>query len=796
MKITEYLKKNTVYLDGGMGTLLQSMGLSAGELPERWNISCGEKITSVHRAYFDAGSNIVNTNTFGANILKFDFDELEQIVASAIFNARRAAEESSGKQEKWVALDIGPTGRMIEPMGDLGFEEAVEIFATTVRLGAKYGADLVFIETMNSSLETKAALLAVKENCDLPVFVSNAYSENGKLLTGADAKTMVAMLEGMGADAIGVNCSFGPEAMLSVVKEYLKYSSLPVIMKPNAGLPRSVGGRTVYDLTPEKFAVDIKEAVRIGVRAVGGCCGTTPEFISALVSATENILPKGIEEKDHTLCSSYAFAVEFGDTPIIIGERLNPTGKPRFKEALRKGDKNYILNEAFAQEKSIANILDVNIGLPEINEKELLPSLIKDLQAMTDMPLQIDTSDSVAMEAALRLYNGKAMINSVNGKRESMDAVFPLVKKYGGLVVCLTLDESGIPHRAEDRVEIAKRIIAEAKKYGIKKKDLIFDPLAMAVSTDKNAPTETLRAVKIITEELGCHTVLGISNISFGLPRRDVINAAFFTMALANGLSAAIINPLSAEMIKAYHAFCALDGTDEGCSAYIGYAERIEETKSIAKAADSKIDETELQAVIFRGIKEQAAILTETLLAEKEPLEIVSSEIIPALNRVGEGFEANKIYLPGLLMSAEAAKAAFEVIKKALPKGESKEKCKIVIATVKGDIHDIGKNIVKLILENYGYAVIDLGKSVSPEEIVDAAIREGARIVGLSALMTTTVPAMEETVRLLRESYPQCKTMVGGAVLTEEYAMSIGADAYAKDAMEAVRQAEKLLNCK
>ena len=796
MKITEYIKNNTIYLDGGMGTVLQAKGLPAGELPERWNLSFPDRIKAIHRAYFDAGCNVVNTNTFGANSLKFSYSELEEIISSAIRIARRAAEESEGIQKKWVALDIGPTGRMLRPLGDLDFEDAVEIFAATVRLGVKYGADLVFIETFNDSLETKAALLAAKESCDLPVFVSNAYGEDGKLMTGADPVSMVAMLEGMGADAIGVNCSMGPDALLPVVKEYLKYSSLPVIMKPNAGLPKSQQGRTVYDLSYNEFARSVAEAVSLGVKAVGGCCGTTPMHLFAMINAVEQIDPIGIEKKNHTLCSSYTHAVEFSDSPVLIGERINPTGKPRFKEALRQRDIQYILNEAIAEEQSGAHILDVNLGLPEIDEGKLLPSVIYELQAVTDLPLQIDTSDATAMEAALRCYNGKAVINSVNGKRESMDAIFPLVKKYGGITVCLTLDEGGIPVRAEDRVEIAKKIIAEAEKYGIDKKDLIFDPLAMAVSADKNAPAQTLRAVKMITEELGCHTVLGISNVSFGLPSRDVINAAFFTEALSNGLSAAIMNPFSVEMMKAYHAFRALRGLDEGCAGYISFAESISESEKAVSQVAADPDGTGLQRAIFKGLKQQAESITKELLKEKDPLQIVNTEIIPTLNRVGEEFEAKRIYLPGLLMSAEAAKAAFEIIKCAIPKEKNDGKGRVVIATVKGDIHDIGKNIVKLILENYGYAVTDLGKSVSPKEIVSAAIRENADIVGLSALMTTTVPAMEETVRLLHREHPECKIMVGGAVLTEEYAKRIGADAYAKDAMEVVKQAEKLLKCK
>ncbi len=803
MNICEYLKNNTLYLDGSMGTLLQSRGLASGELPELWNISHAEVVQDIHKSYFDAGSNVVNTNTFGANCLKFNSDELENIIRAAMENARIARDKSRGDHEKWIALDIGPTGRMLKPYGDLPFEDAVSVFAETVRLGAKYGADLIFIETMNDSRETKAALLAAKENSQLPVFVSNAYGEDGKLMTGASPAAMVALLEGMGADAIGVNCSFGPKALAEIAKEYLALASIPVILEPNAGLPKSIDGKTVYDVSPCEFAEDVSELVSLGVRAVGGCCGTTPEYISALVNKTKSISPKEITKKNITCVSSYTHAVEFKDKPVLIGERINPTGKKRFKEALRTNDIDYILKEGLAQQEKGVSILDVNVGLPEIDEKKMLVTAVEELQAIIDLPLQIDTASISAMEAALRTYNGKAMVNSVNGKQESMDSVFPLVKKYGGLVVALTLDEDGIPQTAEARFKIAEKILKTAKQYGLEEKDLIFDPLAMTISSDNASAKETLKAVAMIKNKLHCHTTLGVSNVSFGLPNRDIINSIFFSLAMKEGLSAAIMNPYSADMMKAYYAFCALDGLDENCSDYICFTETlpIAETPSaqssptVEKAvAMSDEYKSELTHAIVKGLKERAAMLTLDMLKTTNPLTIVQEEIIPALNIVGEGFEKKKVYLPQLLMSAEAAKAAFEQIKETMPINltDTSAQCPFVLATVKGDIHDIGKNIVKLLLENYGFAVHDLGRDVSPDVIADAVVRLKAPLVGLSALMTTTVPAMEETIKLLREKAPWCKVIVGGAVLTQEYSDAIGADKYAKDAMEAVRYAEEI----
>ena len=797
MNILQHLKNNILYLDGGMGTLLQARGLLAGELPERWNLSHPDVITNIHKQYFDAGSNVVNTNTFGANCLKFGADELDAIIGAAIKNARCAADESTGTQPKWVALDIGPTGKMPAPYGDLDFEDAVSIFAQTIRLGVKHGADLVMIETMSDSYETRAALLAAKENSNLPIFVSCAFGEDGKLMTGADPAAMVAMLEGMGADAIGINCSFGPRKLMGVIKEYLKYASIPVIFKPNAGLPSVKEGRTVYDLSPKDFATDMADAVSLGARVVGGCCGTTPEYIKALVEKTAEMQPQPIMQKNITCVSSYTHAVIFDKEPILIGERINPTGKKRFKEALKANDMDYILREGLSQAEAGVHILDVNVGLPEIDEVTVLTDAVCRLQEVTDLPLQIDTSDPVAMEAALRRYNGKAMINSVNGKMESMRSIFPLARKYGGLVVALTLDENGIPTRAEDRVAIAEHILSVAAEYGIDKKDIIFDPLALTISADGNAARETLRAVSLIKNELGCHTSLGVSNVSFGLPNRDIINSTFFALALGKGLSAAIMNPYSVEMMKAYRAFCALDGQDENCAAYIRFASELPQATSLSVSASpsapSKEEGSELQKAVIRGLRDRAATLAREELKSRAPLDVVQADIIPALDVVGDGFEKKTVYLPQLLMTAEAAKAAFEEVKANLPAAANNGVC-VVLATVKGDIHDIGKNIVKLLLENYGFAVHDLGRDVPPEAVVEEAVRLHAPIVGLSALMTTTVPAMEATIRALRKSAPWCKIVVGGAVLTAEYAQQIGADHYAKDAMETVRYAEAFLS--
>ena len=797
MNFKEFLMENIVYLDGGMGTLLQENGLKPGEYPERWNITRPEVIIGIHKDYFDAGSNVVCTNTFGANSLKFEKSELENIIMSAVFNAKTARDLSKNKAEKFVALDIGPLGKLLKPLGDLDFEDAVSVFAKTVKLGVKYGVDLVLIETMNDSYETKAALLAVKENCDLPVIVSNAYSEDGKLMTGASPAAMTALIEGMGADALGANCSLGPKQLKGVMDELLRNSSIPVIMKPNAGLPKAVDGKTVFDITADEFASEVAELVKKGVRVIGGCCGTTPEYISKLFGKTKDLTPLPLYDKNITAVSSYTNAVKFGDAPILIGERINPTGKKRFKQALMENDIDYILAEGVKQQEKGVHILDVNVGLPDIDEEKMLKTAVCELQAVIDLPLQIDTSDIKAMETALRYYNGKAMINSVNGKLESMKAVFPLVKKYGGLVVALTLDENGIPETAEGRFQIAQKILNTAREYGIEKKDLIFDTLAMTISADNNAAVATLNSLSRIKNELGCNTSLGVSNVSFGLPNRDAVNGTFFALSLQSGLSAAIMNPFSNDMMKTYYSYKALAGLDRNCTEYIENADKFMVTASVSEKVISETGvnySSELQYAVIKGLKDKAAELTKTMLKNVPALQIVNNEIIPALNTVGEGFEKKTVYLPSLLMSAEAAKSAFEGIKTSLAENKSQtKKGTFVIATVYGDIHDIGKNIVKLLLENYGFNVVDLGKDVPVETVVNTVLETHAPLVGLSALMTTTVPAMEETVKQLKNKAPWCKTVVGGAVLTEEYAQKIGADKYAKDAMETVRYAESVI---
>lgn len=790
MNIRDFIKNNIVYLDGGMGTLLQKSGLQPGELPERWNISHPEVIKEIHKSYYDSGSNIVNTNTFGANSLKFDTDELSEIIYHAVKNADEARKASSGKQEKFIALDVGPTGKLLKPLGDLDFEDAVKAFAEVISLGVKYGVDLITIETMNDSYETKAAVLAAKENSDLPIIVTNAYGENGRLMTGADPAVMAAMLEGMGVDAIGANCSLGPKQLMGVMDELLKYCSVPVAFKPNAGLPKSDGKVTYYDVDAEEFAQDIKLAVANGVRIVGGCCGTTPEYIKKVCELTRDMRPKEIEKKTYSVCTSYNKAVFFGEKPILIGERINPTGKKRFKQALLENDIGYILQEAVNQQTKGVHVLDVNVGLPGIDEAQMLTNSVCELQCVTDLPLQIDSSDPVAMGSALRRYNGKAMINSVNGKEENLNAIFPLVKKYGGFVVALTLDEKGIPSTVDGRMKIARKILLTAALYGINKKDIIFDPLAMTVSADKMSAVTTLETVKKITEQLGCNTSLGVSNVSFGLPSRDLVNAAFFTTAMENGLSAAIMNPYSERMMEAYYSFNVVKGLDESCMDFINFASQ-QEVQPTAKQENSLT----LKEAIEKGLKEKASEITTAMLGNSAPLDIVNAHVIPALDNVGKRFEEKKLFLPQLLMSAEAAKASFEVIKATMSAdGSSVKKGSIVIATVHGDIHDIGKNIVKLLLENYGYNVIDLGKNVPPETVLRAVTDNHAPLVGLSALMTTTVPAMEETVKLIKEIAPWCKTVVGGAVLTQDYADKIGADKYAADAMETVRYAESVID--
>lgn len=758
------------YFDGGMGSMLN---LRPGELPEKLNISDPDRVYRVHKAYADAGADIITANTFGANRLKYD--NCDELVRAGVALAKK-----TGKK---VALDLGPTGKLLKPMGDLDFEECVSIYADVVNAG-KDDADIVLIETMGDTYEIKAAMLAAKENCDLPIFVSMIFDEKGRLLTGADVKTACAVVEGLVADVIGFNCGLGPKQMIPLVEELEKYTSTPIMVNPNAGLPESVNGETVYNVDPDEFSDLMAQIADLGVSYLGGCCGTTPAHIKALIEKTKNIPDVPPSKKNFTFVTSYSQSVELGEKSAVIGERINPTGKKLLKQALRDRDMDYILREGISQKDCGAHILDVNVGLPEIDEVEMLKSAVYELQSVLPTPLQLDSSDAVAMEQALRIYNGKPLINSTNGKEKSMHEIFPLAKKYGGVVVCLCLDENGIPETADGRIKVAQKIINTAAEYGIDKKDLIVDALAMTISTDTKNAIETLKAVDYIKHTLGVNTVLGVSNISFGLPNREAVNTAFYTLCLKAGLSAGIINPKSQSMMNAYYSYNALAGLDENCTEYIESAVVID---AVADASNITL----LDAIV-KGMKEESAKCAKELLKTQNSLDIINEYIIPALDKVGDGFEKNKIFLPQLLMSADSAKAAFDEIKAhMIVNGNSQVKGeKIIIATVEGDIHDIGKNIVKVLLANYGFDVVDLGKDVKCETVLDETIKNDAKLVGLSALMTTTVPNMEKTIKLIHEN-TDAKVFVGGAVLTKDYAKMINADWYAKDAMESVRIAQE-----
>ena len=790
MDIRDILGKRRLFLDGGTGTSLQKMGLRAGERPEVWNILHPDRIEALHRAYLNAGADIIYTNTFGANRLKYPEGgdhSLEEVVKSAV-NIAKGAQIACGREDSsWVALDIGPSGKLLRPLGDLDFEDAVELFAEVVRYGAEAGADLIVIETMGDSYELKAAVLAAKENSVLPIIATAAFDERARLLTGGTPEAVTALLEGLRVDALGLNCGLGPREMLPIAERFAAAASIPVAAAPNAGLPRQVEGRTVFDLSPEGFAEQMEAVARAGAQLLGGCCGTTPEHIAALVGRCRELPFAEPVRKHRTVVSSFSTAVELGTGPVIVGERINPTGKPRLKEALRSGKLEYLLSEGAAQEDAGAQILDVNVGLPGVDEPAMLERAVCALQGVTGLPLQLDSSDPAALERAMRRYNGKPMINSVSAKAESMAAVFPLIRKYGGVVVGLALDEGGIPETPEGRVACAERIYSTAAEYGIAREDVVIDTLTLTVSSEPRAAQVTLEALRRIHER-GGRTTLGVSNVSFGLPAREKVNSAFLTLALEAGLDCAIMNPLSAAMMSAWRAFAVLTARDERCEDYIAHEAGAEPKPQAAAGPLS------LGGCIEKGLSSAASAEAQRLVAGgAEPLDIINAELIPALDRVGKGFETGAIYLPQLLMSAEAAGAAFEALKAGMKEDKgSGYPGKIVIATVKGDIHDIGKNIVRTLLENYGFDVRDLGKDVPPEAVLDAASQEGVRLVGLSALMTTTVASMEETIRLLRERLPGVKIMVGGAVLTEDYARQIGADFYGKDAMASVRYAREV----
>ena len=791
-----------LFLDGGMGTQLQEKGLLPGEIPETWNITRPKDVLAIHEAYFAAGADVVYANTFGANRAKYHGDApLEEIIAAGISIAKEAAKNAGGHRS--VALDVGPTGRLLKPAGDFEFDAAYDAFAEQIRLGAASGADLVVIETMGDTYELKAAVLAAKENSNLPVFATVALGDDGKLLTGASVECVAAILEGLRVDAIGLNCGLGPDRMLPFVKRLVAATSLPIIVKPNAGMPKVIDGHTVFTVGPEEFARDVCALVESGASIVGGCCGTTPEHIAALRDALAGRdVPRRTTNATTTVVASGSRTVGIPlDDSIVIGERINPTGKKKLKAALTEGDVAYVLREAVSQSDAGAHVLDVNVGVPGLDEPAVLDATVQALQSVTDLPLQIDTSDAKALERALRHYNGKALINSVNGKKESMDAVLPLVAKYGGVVVALTLDESGIPPTAEGRIAIARRILDRGAEYGLHPSDFIIDVLCLAISAESESANTILKALRMVHDELGCRTCLGVSNISFGLPARPLLNASFYTMALANGLSAGIINPLSADMMTAYRAFRALTGKDRSCEGWIEKYKDFTPASPTIRAIGGATSTTSPQqsgSILYEAIRhglksDAAAAASEAIRGGTNPLDVIGSGIVPALETVGKGFESGTVFLPQLLMAAEAAGAAFDVVRSAMPaRGEGNVRGPIIVATVKGDIHDIGKNICRALLENYGFKVIDLGRDVPPEKVVSAARSEKARLVGLSALMTTTVGFMEQTVKMIHDELPGCEVTVGGAVLTAEYAKKIGADHYSKDAMELVRLAEKL----
>lgn len=792
MNFKEFLgSANIIFADGAMGTSLQAAGLKPGEVPETWSIKKPDVIRAIHAAYFAAGSDFVLANTFGANRVKYDGGErLEDVTSASVTLAREAA---NGAKNKFVAIDVGPTGKLLKPSGDFEFDRAYDAFAETISLGAASGADLVAIETMGDAYELKAAVLAAKENSTLPILATVALGEDGKLLTGADIETVATILEGLRVDAIGLNCGLGPDLMLPYVERLAAVTNVPIFVKPNAGLPKLVDGETRFLVSSDEFAKNVVKLVHAGARIVGGCCGTTSAHIAAVKAAleSESIVKRPLVKKRAIVTSGVrSVEIPFNDS-IIIGERINPTGKKKLREAYKAGDMAYILREAVAQVDAGSHILDVNAGVPGIDEASTLEATIEAIQSVINVPLQIDTADPIAMERAMRRYNGKCLVNSVNGKAEVMEKVFPLVAKYGGVVVALTLDENGIPSTAEGRVEIARKIIAKGAEYGLTKDDFIVDVLCLAVSADNTSANVILEAMKSVRELLGVRTALGVSNISFGLPSRTSLNAAFYTLTLNAGLSAAIINPLSLPMISAYRAYRALTGRDSDCSKWIAFSENLEGGETSFTPATSQ--SMSLSTLIEKGLRDDASEAARSLVSTGlSPLEIINSEIVPALEKVGSLFESGKYFLPQLLMAADSASAAFEYLRSELAKSGVKGATKgpIVIATVKGDIHDIGKNIVRSLLENYGFEVIDLGRDVAPEAIVEAVLKTKCRLVGLSALMTTTVGAMAETIAALKLADSEVKTFVGGAVLTEEFAKEIGATWYAKDAMASVRIAE------
>ncbi len=783
MDVRTLLERDYVILDGGFGTEMQKRGMKPGETSEIMNFKMEDEVCAVLRSYVDAGSDIVSANTFGIN--RFKLKDTGYTVEETVNKALDIAKNAVSGTDTLVALDIGPVGQLLEPTGTLSFEEAYDVFAEIIR-AAGDKPDLIVIETMTDLYEIKAALLAAKENSDLPVFTYMTFEKNGRTFTGCSPSAMAVTLTALGADAIGVNCSLAPTELYETVSEIAKWTTLPIVVKANAGLPDPVTGE--YSVTAQQFAEDYKFFRDMGVKIYGGCCGTSPDYIREIKKLlSEKVPEKRVVPEIPACVCSYAKTVDI-TAPRIIGERINPTGKKLFKEALRNNDINYILNQALEQTNAGADILDVNVGLPEIDEKEMMVRVVKALQGITDAPLQIDSTKPDVIEAALRVYNGKAIVNSVNGEDETLDAILPVVKKYGAAVVGLTLDKGGIPFAAEDRFRVAEKIVNRAAEYGFPAKDVYIDCLTLTASTEQAAAMETLKAVSMVKEKLGVKTVLGVSNISFGLPARELVNSTFLSMALLSGLDLPIINPNIAAMSGAVFAYRVLKNIDKNSVEYI---ERFG-GDATAKPVTAKSEIT-LAYAIEKGLRDEAASLTEKLLESEDSMDIINNHLIPALDRAGADFEKGRIFLPQLILSANAAQGCFGVIKSKMQSGtEQISKGKVVLATVKGDIHDIGKNIVKTLLENYGYTVIDLGKDVAPEAVVEAARQHNVSLVGLSALMTTTLGAMEDTIKLIKENKLDCRIVVGGAVLTADYAEKIGADFYAKDAKETVDIAKKV----
>ena len=800
MQIREVFdRKRFVLLDGGMGTQLQTRGLQPGQKPELAALEMPDTLTAIHADYARAGADILLANTFGANAKKLAGCPctVEQVVSASIACARSAAAETGAL----VALDIGPLGELLVPAGTLRFEDAYAEFAQVIRAGAAAGADLVFLETMTDLYELKAAILAAKENCALPVFTSMSFESRGRTFTGCTVESYAVTAAGLGADAVGINCSLGPKEILPFAQRLCRSvpAGVPVFVKPNAGLPNPDGS---YNLNAAEFSAEMKAYALIGVSMVGGCCGTTPDFIAKLRETFAPLVPADkIPIRRSCLCTPVRFVEVDGIT--VVGERINPTGKKRLQQALRDGDSAYPCAQAVAQAEAGAQVLDVNAGLPGIDEAATLEQLVKDLQAITDLPLQLDSSNPEALSRALRIYNGKPIVNSVNGEQKTLDTILPLCKKYGAAVVGLALDEHGIPADAEGRFAIAKRIAAAANAAGIPNEDIYIDCLTLTASAQQEGAVQTLEALTRCKKELGVRTVLGVSNISFGLPCRGYLNTTFLTMAMAAGLDLAIMNPNTPEMMAAVRAYRVLTSQDKQSSDYVAaYADVQIQTTQTSKSAATVAEVgaaapggDALFEAVRRGLKAEARAAADAALTMREPLDVVNTSLIPALDAVGDGFEKGTVFLPQLLQAATAAQAAFESIKaKIAASGQAQgSKGKIVIATVKGDVHDIGKNIVRVILENYGYDVLDLGRDVAPERVVEAVRQTGAKLVGLSALMTTTVPNMQATIEALHAAGLDCKVMVGGAVLTPDYARNIGADYYCKDAKASADLAKQLL---